>query len=313
MNFIQEKNNKYFNLPLRGKIKKDFSLAPLTWFKVGGKAEILFEPYDKKDLIELLRGLKKDIPLYVLGAGSNLLIRDGGISGIVIKLGKKFCNLNINNNLEVTVGAGYNCIKLARKLSTLGIGGLEFYSGIPGTVGGAIKMNSGAYQFETSDRLLEVIALDRNGNTVRLTPKDYKMSYRKSSFSKSYILLEGIYKCELTSKEKSLDKISKFQKQRTLTQPIKKKTSGSTFKNTKNKKAWELIKGSGANLLKVGGAKVSKLHANFLINNGSSTSADLENLGEEIRNKVRQHFGIQLEWEIKIIGEKKQYKRYFNV
>ncbi len=305
--------NKIYELPkAKGELKKKYKLSQINWFKVGGDAEVLFIPKNFEDLKYFLKELNNKVPVIILGAGSNILIRDGGLGGIVIKLGKAFSELEVFNELYVKVGAAYNCIKLSRKLAKWNLSGLEFFSGIPGTIGGAVYMNAGAFGSETSSVLEEIKILDRKGNLKKYTKEELKMSYRKSSITKSQVITEAVFKCKKKDGIKVLKKIKELEHQRNITQPIKYFTGGSTFKNPKDNKAWKLIKESGCQGMQVGGAKLSKLHANFIINSGKCTSSDIENLGEKIRDKVEANSGIKLEWEIKILGSKEKYKRYFN-
>ncbi len=308
-----EKKYYKINVPkVRGEIKKDFNLSRLTWFKVGGKAEVFFIPKDKTDLINFLLKLDKNVPIKVLGAGSNTLVRDGGISGVTISLIKNFSKISYLKNCLVLVGAGVNCIKLSRDYTLKSLEGLEFFSGIPGTVGGAIKMNAGAYGKETSDMLEKVVTVNRNGKIKEYNKNELKMSYRKSSIDKNEIIIQALFKCKKGEKNKIEKCIKKLKEKREETQPIKLKTSGSTFKNPKKNKAWKLIKKSGCSKLKKGGASVSSLHSNFLVNNGIAKAKDVEELGKIIISKVKKNFGIKLNWEIKIIGTKNKYRKYFN-
>ena len=295
-----------------GIIKKDFNLSKLTWFKVGGNAEIFFIPKHRRDLINFLKNLNESIPIKVLGAGSNILVRDGGISGVVISLVKNFSKISYLKNQKISVGAGVNCIKLSRISASRSLQGLEFFSGIPGTVGGAIRMNAGAYGNETSDILEKVVTVNRNGKVKEYSKKELKMSYRSISLDKNEIILQALLKCKECKKNIIQNNIKELKRRREETQPIKLKTSGSTFKNPINFKAWKLIKESGCSNLKKGGAQVSSLHSNFLINNGVAKAKDVEDLGEIIITKVKKKFGIRLSWEIKIIGSNNKYRKHFN-
>ncbi len=291
---------------LNGKVSYDTNLAPYTWLKAGGKADIFFIPEDVNDLKKFLKSINNSLPFYILGGGSNTLFRDFGFNGAVIKLGKKFDYIKFINHKEFKVGAATNCIKLSRVLAKNYATGLEFFSGIPGSIGGAIKMNSGAYGYETSKFLTKIKLLDsKDGRIKEVFSKDYKMGYRQTSFPDEYIFLEAtfIYKKNNNVLE-NLKKINELVSQRELTQPIKEKTSGSTFKNPKNIKAWKLIQESGCKNYKLGKAHLSKIHSNFIINEGGATSNDIEKLGEKIIHTVYQKFGIKLVWEIKIIGRK---------
>ena len=312
MRSIEKKYVKNYIPSVNGTIKKDFNLSRLTWFKVGGRAEVFFTPKDKDDLINFLKKLDKDAPLKILGAGSNILVRDGGIRGVTISLVKSFTEISYLKNQKVSAGAGVNCIKLSRECTSKSLTGLEFFSGIPGTVGGAIKMNAGAYGQETSDILEKVITVNRNGKVKEYNKKDLKMSYRKNSLRKDEIVIQAIFKCKIGKKITIQNNIKELKKRREKTQPVKLKTSGSTFKNPIKLKAWKLIKLSGCSNLKKGGAEVSSLHSNFLINYGVAKAKDVEDLGKIIIDKVKKKFGIKLDWEIKIVGTKNKYRKYFN-
>ena len=298
--------NKIKNITLKGKVVFNLELAPYTWLKTGGKADIFFTPKDVNDLKVFLDSLNKNIPFYILGAGSNTLFRDLGFNGVVIKLSKGFDYIKFNNDKEFKVGAATNCIKMARFLAKNYATGLEFFSGIPGSIGGAIKMNAGAYGFETSDYLTKIKILNRKSGEIKeVLSKDYLMNYRHTNFPDEYIFLEGTFKYIKSKNSKdSLNKIKNLTAERELTQPIKEKTSGSTFKNPKNFKAWKLIQDSGCKNFQLGRAQLSKVHSNFIINKDNATSNDIEKLGEKIIQKVYEKFGVKLAWEIKIIGRK---------
>lgn len=312
MHSLEKKYFKNFIPKVSGIIKKDFNLSSLTWFKVGGKAEIFFMPKNKKDLVDFLKKIGKNTPLKVLGAGSNILVRDGGIRGVTISLVKNFSNISYLNNQKIYAEAGVNCIKLSRESASKSLEGLEFLSGIPGTVGGAIKMNAGAYGHETSEVLEKIVTVDRKGEIKEYEKKDLKMSYRKNLLNKNEIIIEALFKCKKGKKHIIQNSIKEFKKRREETQPIKLRTSGSTFKNPIKIKAWKLIKQSGCSNLKKGGAEVSSLHSNFLVNKGVAKAKDVEDLGKLIISKVKKKFGVKLNWEIKIIGTKNKYRKYFN-
>ena len=301
---------KIRNLLLNGKLYFDFNLASHTWLKTGGNADIFFIPKDVNDLRKFLKIIKNNLPFYILGAGSNTLFRDFGFDGAVIKLSKNFDYVKFINNKEFKVGAATNCIKLARFLAKNYATGLEFFSGIPGSIGGAIKMNAGAYGYETSKLLTKIKFLDsKDGKIKEVLSKDYKMQYRQTSFPDEYIFLEATFKyIKNDNISENLKKINELVSQREQTQPIQEKTSGSTFKNPIHKKAWKLIQESGCKNCKLGKAYLSRIHSNFIINGGGATSNDIEKLGEKIINKVHQKFGVKLVWEIKIIGRKGLYQ-----
>ena len=297
---------KIQNLLLNGKLSFNFNLASNTWLKTGGNADIFFIPENVNDLRKFLKSIKNNLPFYILGAGSNTLFRDFGFDGAVIKLSKNFDYVKFINDKEFKVGAATNCIKLARLLAKNSATGLEFFSGIPGSIGGAIKMNAGAYGYETSKLLTKIKLLDsKDGKIKEILSKDYKMQYRQTNFPDEYIFLEATFKyIKNDNISENLKKINELVSQRELTQPIQEKTSGSTFKNPVHKKAWKLIQESGCKHYKSGKAHLSRMHSNFIINEGGATSNDIEKLGERIINKVHQKFGIKLVWEIKIIGRK---------
>ena len=297
---------KIQNLLLNGKVSLNFNLASYTWLKTGGNADIFFIPEDVNDLRKFLKSIKNNLPFYILGAGSNTLFRDFGFDGAVIKLSKNFDYVKFINDKEFKVGAATNCIRLARFLAKNYATGLEFFSGIPGSIGGAIKMNAGAYGHETSKLLTKIKILDsKDGKIKEILSKNFKMQYRQTNFPDEYIFLEATFKyIKNDNILENIKKINDLVSQRELTQPIQEKTSGSTFKNPVHKKAWKLIQESGCKNYKLGKAHLSRIHSNFIINEGGATSNDIEKLGEKIINKVHQKFGIKLVWEIKIIGRK---------
>ena len=303
-------NKKIKNLLLNGKLSFDFNLASHTWLKTGGNAEIFFIPEDVNDLRKFLKSIKNNLPFYILGAGSNTLFRDFGFDGAVIKLSKNFDYVKFINDKEFKVGAATNCIRLARFLAKNYATGLEFFSGIPGSIGGAIKMNAGAYGHETSKLLTKIKILDsKDGKIKEILSKNFKMQYRQTNFPDEYIFLEATFKyIKNDNILENIKKINDLVSQRELTQPIQEKTSGSTFKNPTHKKAWKLIQESGCKNYKLGKAHLSKMHSNFIINEGGATSNDIEKLGEKIITKVHKKFGIKLLWEIKIIGRKGLYQ-----
>lgn len=287
---------------LRGPLGFNQELAPITWFRVGGPAEILFSPRDEADLKLFLSGLPEGMAITVIGVGSNLLVRDGGIAGAVIRLGRDFGQVKIDGT-RVTAGAIMPDIMVARAAQKAGVAGLEFLAGIPGTIGGGLRMNAGAYGREFKDVLKSARALDRAGNAVELSLADMKFVYRNSGAPEGLIFTSATFEGvpgDAAEIQKRMDEITK---QRESTQPIRSKTGGSTFKNPPGQKAWQLIDAAGCRGLKVGGAQVSEQHCNFLINMGDATAADIENLGEEVRRRVKATSGIELEWEIKRLGK----------
>ncbi len=289
--------------PIRGSYRENFKLANVTWFNVGGCADILFKPADLEDLQFFLKNRPKDLPITILGVGSNLLVRDGGIRGVVIRLGKEFNHIEYKDELLAT-GAGILDINVSKFCAENSLAGLEFLSGIPGVIGAAVAMNAGAYGSEIKDFLVKVEAVDYEGNFITLSNKDCGFYYRGNSLNNKYIFTKAYFKVEHGDKEKIINNISHIQQQRELSQPIRSRTGGSTFKNPNGYKAWELIDQSGCRGMKLKDAMISEKHCNFLINLGNASAKDLEDLGNLVREKIYQKTGIQLEWEIKIIGEK---------
>jgi len=304
-------NNLMSRLPLvRGRLTENAPLAHLTWFRVGGPAEILFKPADLEDLKDFLIGCPDDVPITVIGVSSNLIVRDGGIGGVVIRLVKSFCEIETNlNNQTLQVGAGALDLNVALTSARVGLSGLEFFSGIPGTIGGALRMNAGAYGSETADVLIVADAVDRDGQMHHLTAKDMLMGYRHNDAPAELIFVGAQFKATGLDDPIQIEKrIKSIKKTREKSQPITEKTGGSTFANPSmenpeiDKSAWQLIDAAGCRGLKLGGAQISEKHCNFMINTGDATAADLERLGETVRDRVRAHSGIELRWEIRRIG-----------
>ena len=289
---------------MRGSLRGDVPLARYTWFRVGGPADILFVPADPTDLIEFLGGCPENIPISVIGVGSNLLVRDGGVRGVVIRLGRSFAKINIEDE-NITAGAGVLGLKLALVSAKAGIGGLEFLSGVPGTVGGAVKMNAGAYGNEVVDVLISATVVNRDGRTARLSTRDLRLKYRSSSLPGDSIVVDASFHGEKDLVDDILRRIKKINETRKISQPVRDRTGGSTFANPSERSAWELIEAAGCRGLRVGNAMVSPKHCNFLVNTGGATSSDIERLGEELRRRVREQSGIQLRWEIQRIGNAK--------
>ena len=291
---------------VRGLLVANVPLKKYTWLRVGGEAEVLFVPKDETDLAHFLSSTSNEIPVTVLGAASNLLVGDSGVKGVVIKLGGGFSNVSIEGSF-VRAGAAALDSKVAKKAALSGISGLEFYAGIPGTVGGALRMNAGCYGSETKDVLVSTVALDRSGRRMVLNLNELKYSYRHSGASNDLIYTEALFKGVPGDISSIHDKISEISDNRNISQPIKEKTGGSTFKNPDKKKskglsAWELIDAAGGRGLKVGGAQMSQKHCNFMINTGEATAGDFECLGNEIVSKVKKYSGVELQWEIQKIG-----------
>jgi UDP-N-acetylmuramate dehydrogenase len=287
---------------VRGRYQPMASMADLTWFRVGGPAEILFTPADEADLAEFLRNTPADIPVTVVGVGSNLLVREGGIDGVVIRLGRGFGAIAMEDGGRIRAGAAVPDVKVAKAALEAGLAGLSFLRGIPGTVGGVLRMNGGAYGRETRDVLVEARALDRTGRAHVLSNADMAYTYRHCGAPEDFIFTEALFQGEAGDPATIAADMKAITEARESTQPVRSRTGGSTFKNPDGAKAWELIEAAGCRGLEIGGAKVSQLHCNFLINEGTATAGDLETLGETVRARVRETSGIELEWEIRRIG-----------
>ena len=276
-------------------------IGPLTWFRVGGPAEVLFRPADTEDLAGFLAALPNDVPVTVIGVGSNLLVRDGGIPGVTIRLGRGFVEITPDGD-EVAAGAGALDINVALTAAQAGIGGLEFLSGIPGTIGGGFQTNAGAYGREFKEVLISADALDRNGTLHTLGVAEMGLSYRHSDVDPDWIFVAARFRGESGEPAAIVQAMEEIKAAREASQPIRARTGGSTFANPPGDKAWRLIDEAGCRGLTRGGAMVSEKHANFLINSGSATAADIEGLGKEVRRRVLERFGIPLAWEIRRIG-----------
>jgi UDP-N-acetylmuramate dehydrogenase len=287
---------------LRGRLLPNQSLAELTWFRVGGPAQLLFMPEDEDDLAYMLAHLSAEIPVTVIGLGSNLIVRDGGVAGVVIRLGRGFNEIEVDD-LHLRAGTAVPGVKVARAAQEAGIAGLSFLRGIPGAIGGALRMNGGAYGRETKDALVEARALDRSGVVHVLNNAAMHLSYRHCGAPGDYIFTQATFRGERGDPAAIAAEMDKITESREATQPVKSRTGGSTFKNPPGpKKAWQLIDAAGCRGLRVGDAQVSEMHCNFLINLGNATAADIETLGEMVRHRVKDSSGIDLEWEIKRIG-----------
>tara|TARA_B100000029_G_scaffold90314_1_gene80122 strand:+ start:510 stop:1421 length:912 start_codon:yes stop_codon:yes gene_type:complete len=289
---------------ISGKIIFNQNLSKLSWFNLGGPAFVLFKPKNINELSFFLREIKEIIPIKVLGAGSNILIRDGGFDGVVIKLDKSFSHISLFDKNTIIAGASVLDKTVSKFAFENSISGLEFLSCIPGTIGGAIRMNSGCYGEEISKNISSVQAMDFNGKIKVIYSKDIKFSYRNCNLDKNLIFISATMKGLNADKSKIKSKMEKLKKQKEKTQPSKIKTCGSTFKNPPDKKAWELIKNSGCAGMKVGDAHISEKHCNFFVNNGKAKSDDLEKLINKVKEKVLKDTGINLELEIQIIGKK---------
>jgi UDP-N-acetylmuramate dehydrogenase len=277
------------------------ALKDLVWFRAGGPAEVLFRPADADDLATFLAAKDSATRVSVIGVGSNLLVRDGGIPGVVVRLPGAFGKAQAEGT-RIRVGAAALDAAVARVAADAGLAGLEFLRGIPGTVGGALRMNAGCYGREIKDVFVEATAIAGDGTKVTLTPDDMGFVYRKSGVAEDLIFVEAVLEGTPDSPEAVKARMNGLMEQRELTQPVRSKTGGSTFKNPPGHKAWQLIGDAGCRGLKMGGAQVSELHCNFLINTGDATAADIEGLGEEVRRRVHDKSGVTLEWEIKRVG-----------
>lgn len=281
------------------------ALAPYTWFRVGGPADRLYMPADAEDLASFLAELPEDEPLTVIGVGSNLLVRDGGVRGTVVRLGPGFGRVSVTGTL-VTAGAAALDASVAKQAAAAGVGGLEFYRGIPGTIGGALRMNAGAYGTETKGVLVTATAVDRRGRVATFTAADLGYAYRRCDLPEEYVFTEAVFEGRAEEPEAVTARMDDVVARREATQPVRERTGGSTFKNPRDqtdRSSWQLVDAVGARGRRVGGAQVSELHANFMVNTGDATAADLEALGEGVREDVERQEGVRLSWEIKRIGE----------
>jgi len=286
---------------LRGRLLANQPLGEFTWFRVGGAAQAFFMPQDENDLAYFLRNLPADIPVTAIGAGSNLIVRDGGVPGVVIRLGRGFNEVKIEDDHRVTAGAAILDALVARAARDAGIAGLAFFSGIPGAIGGALRMNGGAYGGETKDVLVEARGLDRQGNVRTFSNAEMGFSYRHCGVADDVIFTGSVFQGRAGDVAQINAEMDAIKNKREASQP-RNRTGGSTFKNPPGHKSWELIDAAGCRGLTVGGAQVSPLHCNFLINLGHASARDIETLGETVRERVKAHSGVELEWEIKRIG-----------
>jgi UDP-N-acetylmuramate dehydrogenase len=287
---------------LRGRLIANQPLADLTWFRVGGPAQVLFTPDDESDLAYFLQNLPADIPVMVVGLGSNLIVRDGGVPGVVIRLGRGFSEIKVEESARIRAGTAMPDVKVARAAQEAGIAGLSFMRGIPGGIGGALRMNGGAYGRETKDALIEARGVDRKGNVRVWSNADLHYTYRHCGAPDDIIFTQALFQGAPGDRAVIAAEMDKITEAREATQPIKSRTGGSTFKNPPGHKAWQLIDAAGCRGLVVGDAQVSELHCNFLINRGNATAADIETLGETVRKRVQDKSGVILDWEIKRIG-----------
>lgn len=287
---------------LRGRLIANQPLADLTWFRVGGPAQALFTPEDEADLSCFLQNLPADIPVIVIGLGSNLIVRDGGVPGVVIRLGRGFGDITVEAGARIRAGTAVPDVKVARAAQEAGIAGLSFLRGIPGGIGGALRMNGGAYGRETKDALIEARGVDRSGTIRVFKTGDMHYTYRHCGAPDDVIFTQALFQGDPGDRAVIAAEMEKITEAREATQPIKSRTGGSTFKNPEGHKAWQLIDAAGCRGLVVGDAQVSELHCNFLINRGNATAHDIETLGETVRRRVKAHSGVTLDWEIKRIG-----------
>ncbi|MGA7517640.1 MAG: UDP-N-acetylmuramate dehydrogenase, partial [Pseudolabrys sp.] len=287
---------------LRGRLLANQPIGEFTWFRVGGPAQAFFMPEDENDLAYFLRNLPGETPVTVIGAGSNMIVRDGGVAGVVIRLGRGFNDVKVEDH-RITAGTAILDVMVARAAQPAGIAGLAFLSGIPGTIGGALRMNGGAYGGETKDVLVETQGVDRQGNLRKFTNREMGFSYRHCGVSEDVIFTAAVLQGRAGAPEEIAAEMATIKKKREASQP-RNRTGGSTFKNPPGHSAWNLVDDAGCRGLTVGGAQVSELHSNFLINLGGATAADIEILGETVRERVKAHSGVELEWEIKRVGVK---------
>ncbi|WP_072372935.1 UDP-N-acetylmuramate dehydrogenase [Hyphomicrobium sp. NDB2Meth4] len=287
---------------LRGRLASGTNLADITWFRVGGPAQALFSPADEADLAYFLANIPADLPVTVVGLGSNLLVRDGGVEGVVIRLGKGFASVTAEPDARVRAGTAVPDVKVARAAADAGIAGLAFYRGIPGSIGGALRMNAGAHGRETKDVLISARAVDRAGQIYELSLADMGFTYRHSEVPADWILTEALFQGTPGDPVAILKEMEEVADYREKNQPTRERTGGSTFKNPPGMSAWKLIDEAGCRGLRVGGAKVSEKHCNFLINDAGATAEDIERLGETVRARVKARSGITLHWEIIRMG-----------
>lgn len=287
---------------LRGRLLPNAPLADITWFRVGGPAQVLFTPADEADLAYFLKRLPDNVPINIIGLGSNLLVRDGGVPGIVVRLGRGFGEIKVEANATLRVGTAVPDVKVARAAAEAGIAGLSFYRGIPGSIGGALRMNAGAHGRETKDVLTSARAVDLDGNVHVFSNAEMGFTYRHCGVMDGWIFTEVTFKGAPGDPNEILKEMEEVAEYREKNQPIKERTGGSTFKNPPGNSAWKLIDEAGCRGFRVGGAKVSEMHCNFLINDAKATGAEVEQLGETVRARVKAKSGVTLNWEIIRLG-----------
>jgi len=288
---------------IQGKLTANAPLAPLVWFKSGGTAEWLFEPKDLADLQGFLRDLDPAVPVMALGLGSNMIVRDGGVPGVVVRLGKAFAKVTRLDEVTLDCGGGASGILVSSTARDAGIAGVEFLRSIPGTVGGFVRMNGGAYGGEVKDILVDCDVVLRDGSLVTLPVEALHYTYRHSELTEGAIVVAARFKGRPGKPEAIRAEMDRISASREASQPLRSKTGGSTFKNPEGHKAWELVDKAGCRGLQLGGAQVSEKHTNFLINTGEATSTEIEALGEEVRRRVKESSGVELEWEIQRVGK----------
>ena len=293
---------------LRGRLLANQDMTPLTWFRVGGPAQVLFTPADEDDLAYFLKNLPKDIPVYPVGVGSNLIVRDGGMPGVVIRLTVRGFGGPVADGDIVRTGTAALDKKVAEAAFEAGIGGMEFYYGIPGSIGGALRMNAGANGGETKDILIEARGINRKGEKLSFSNADMKFVYRNCGVEDGVIFTQAMFRGRIEDQAIIRARMDAVQQHRETAQPIREKTGGSTFKNPPGHSSWKLIDAAGCRGLKIGGAQVSEMHCNFLINTGDATAHDIETLGETVRARVKENSGVELQWEIKRIGQADRYR-----
>ncbi len=287
---------------LKGRLIAHASLADVTWFRVGGAAEVLFTPADEADLAYFLKAISGSVPVFVIGLGSNLLVRDGGVGGVVIRLGRGFGDVKAEPGHRIRAGTAVPDVKVARAAADAGVAGLAFYRGIPGSIGGALRMNAGAHGTETKDVLVAARAVDRSGTIHELSLADMGFTYRHCAIPDDWIFTEALYQGMAGDPAdilKAMDEVAAYREKH---QPIKERTGGSTFKNPPGHSAWKLVDAAGMRGYRVGGAKVSEMHCNFLINDRNASGEDIERLGETVRARVKATSGVTLNWEIIRLG-----------
>lgn len=292
---------------VRGRLTENAPLAGVTWFRVGGPAEVMFRPADERDLAEFLAGTPADVPITVIGVGSNLLVRDGGVPGVTIRLGRGFVEMRVLDGQRIEAGAGALDLNVAITARDAAIGGLEFLVGVPGTIGGGLRMNAGAYGREMQDIVVTARIADRAGNLRTLSNAQMGFAYRHSAPTDDVIFVSALFQGAAGDPAEIQKRMSEIDAAREASQPLRSRTGGSTFANpddprAQGRKAWQLIEAVGGRGLAIGGAQVSEKHCNFLINTGAASAHDIEALGEELRRRVREQFGVELRWEIRRIG-----------